>query len=113
MTLILKYKTDKDNVSILADTEIRENNAKKGQDERRLSEANKNERCLSEVLTVSDYKKVEKIILYLEKNKYITHQIAENLTEKSASTVRRYLKMLVGTGYVKVVGSTSNIRYMI
>lgn len=34
VTLILKYKTDKDNISILADTEIRENNAKKGQDER-------------------------------------------------------------------------------
>ena len=40
-------------------------------------------------------------------------QVAENLTEKSASTVRRYLKMLVETGYVKVDGSTSNIRYAI
>ena len=82
-----------------------------------MSEADKNERRLSEdlseVLTASDYKKVEKIILYLEENKYITPQVAENLTEKSASTVRRYLKMLVETGYVKVDGSTSNIRYAI
>lgn len=68
---------------------------------------------LSEVLKASDYKKVEKIILYLEENRYITPQIAEELTGKSASTVRRYLKMLVGTGYVKVDGSTSNIKYMI
>ena len=68
---------------------------------------------LSEVLTASDYKKVEKIISYLEENKYITPQMAENLTEKSASTVRRFLNLLVSTGYVKVDGSTSNIRYMI
>ena len=68
---------------------------------------------LSEVLTASDYKKVEKIILYLEENKSITPQIAEELTQKSAPTVRRYLKMLVGTGYVEVDGNTSNIRYMI
>lgn len=82
-----------------------------------MSEGNtKNEQekqKMSEVLTASDYKKVEKIISYLEENKYITPQMAENLTEKSASTVRRYLNLLVSTGYVKVDGSTSNIRYMI
>lgn len=117
VTLILKCKTDEDKGSISADTEMSEDAANKEQNEQRLSEADKNERRLSEdlseVLTASDYKKVEKIILYLEENKYITPQVAENLTEKSASTVRRYLKMLVETGYVKVDGSTSNIRYVI
>ncbi len=86
---------------------LSEEDEKQGKNERRLSED------LSEVLTASDYKKVEKIILYLEENKYITPQIVEELTGKLAPTVRRYLKILVGTGYVKVDGSTSNIRYMI
>lgn len=84
-----------------------EGNTKNEQEKQKMSED------LSEVLTASDYKKVEKIISYLEENKYITPQMAENLTEKSASTVRRYLNLLVSTGYVKVDGSTSNIRYMI
>lgn len=84
---------------------------KQGENERRLSEDLSED--LSEVLNADDYKKVEKIILYLEENRHITPQIAEKLTGKSAPTVRRYLKKLVGTGYVKVDGSTSNIKYMI
>ena len=102
--LILKYKTDEVGESIFLDAKMSEEDEK---NERRLSEA------LSEVMTASDYKKVEEIILYLEDNKYITPQLAEKLTGKSAPTVRRYLKMLVETGYVKVDGSTSNIRYVI
>ena len=98
--LILKYKTDEVGESIFLDAKMSE-------------EDEKNERRLSEVMTASDYKKVEEIILYLEDNKYITPQLAEKLTGKSAPTVRRYLKMLVETGYVKVDGSTSNIRYVI
>ena len=104
VTLILKYKTDEVGESIFLDAKMSEEDEK---NERRLSEA------LSEVMTASDYKKVEEIILYLEDNKYITPQLAEKLTGKSAPTVRRYLKMLVETGYVKVDGSTSNIRYVI
>ncbi|WP_342981503.1 ATP-binding protein [Ruminococcus sp. 2227st1_E6_2227SCRN_220401] len=103
VTLILKYKTDEVGESIFLDAKMSEDE----KNERRLSEA------LSEVMTASDYKKVEEIILYLEDNKYITPQLAEKLTGKSAPTVRRYLKMLVETGYVKVDGSTSNIRYVI
>lgn len=104
VTLILKYKTDEVGESIFLDAKMSEEDEK---NERRLSEA------LSEVMTASDYKKVEAIILYLEDNKYVTPQIAEKLTGKSAPTVRRYLKMLVETGYVKVDGSTSNIKYVI
>ena len=103
VTLILKYKTDEEDGVISVTAEMSEDNVANEQNERRLSE----------VLTASDYKRVEKIIRYLEENKFITPQIAEELTNKSASTVRRYLKMLVGTGYIEVDGSTSNIRYMI
>ena len=114
VTLILKYKTDEVGESIFLDAKMSEEDKK---NERRLSEDEKNERrlseALSEVMTASDYKKVEAIILYLEDNKYVTPQIAEKLTGKSAPTVRRYLKMLVETGYVKVDGSTSNIKYVI
>lgn len=117
VTLILKYKTKIYDKNISVDVEISEDKEQKEYNEQNLNEDCKNERSLSEVLsevlTVSEYKKVEKIILYLEENKFITPQIAENLTGKSASTVRRYLKLLVGTGYVKVDGSTSNIRYFI
>ncbi|MCM1160529.1 MAG: putative DNA binding domain-containing protein [Roseburia sp.] len=117
VTLVLKYKTEESGDTISSNIKMNEECIKEEQNERRLSEEEQNERRLSEdlseVLTVSEYKKVEKIISYLEANKYITPQIAEELTGKSAPTVRRYLKMLVGTGYVKVDGSTSNIRYMI
>ena len=121
VTLILNYKSGENEDRLFSETEMSEENVTKKQNERRLSEEDekqgKNERRLSEdlskVLTASDYKKVEKIILYLEENKYITPQIAEELTGKSASTVRRYLNTLVGTGYVKVDGRTSNIRYKI
>lgn len=121
VTLTLKYQADGSGDDVAVDTKMSEEEAKNEQNERRMSEEHakqeRNERRLSEdlseVLKASDYKKVEKIILYLEENRYITPQIAEELTGKSASTVRRYLKMLVGTGYVKVDGSTSNIKYMI
>lgn len=121
VTLILKYKSDELSENISSNTEKGKGNERRlsedEKNERRLSEDGKNERrlseALSEVLTISDYKKIENIVLYLEENKSITPQIAENLTGKSASTVRRYLKMLVETGCVKVDGSTSNIRYMI
>ena len=78
-----------------------------GENERSLSEV------LSEVLVANDYKKMKDVIIYLEENNSITPQVAEQITKKSASTARRYLKMLVDTGYVKVDGSTNNIRYTI
>ena len=48
--------------------------------------------ALSEVMTASDYKKVEAIILYLEDNKYVTPQIAEKLTGKISSDSKKILK---------------------
>ena len=84
--------------------------------ERSLSEAGaKNERSLSEVLSEvlkpADYHKLEKIIQYIEKNGKITPKEAESVSGRSTATVRRYLKMLVGTGYVEAEGSTNNSVY--
>uniref|UniRef100_UPI0040564EA5 ATP-binding protein n=1 Tax=Acetatifactor sp. TaxID=1872090 RepID=UPI0040564EA5 len=84
--------------------------------ERSLSEVGaQNERSLSEVLSEvlkkSDFDKVKKIILYIEEKGKITPKEAEEICGKSTATVRRYLKMLAQTGYIKAEGSTSNIVY--
>ena len=73
-----------------------------------MNEVHENERRLSE----DDYRKVKMIVSHLEKNRSITPKMAGSITGKSAATVRRYLKMLVETGYVRVEGYTSNIRYV-
>ena len=78
-----------------------------GKNERSLSEV------LSEVLKKSDYSKVDKIIFYMEKYREITPKEAERITGKSSATVRRYLKMLVGTGYVEGEGNTNNSIYRV
>lgn len=77
----------------------------------------KNERSLSEVLSevlkASDFYKLEKIIKIIEEKGEITPKEAEEVSGKSAATVRRYLKILVGTGYVEAEGSTNNSVYKI
>lgn len=47
----------------------------------------------------------------MEENGQITPKEVENIMKKSAATVRRYLKMLVETGYVDVSGDTNNVVY--
>lgn len=64
-----------------------------------------------EVLSKKDYDKVEKLIEYIEKEGEITPKEAENICDKSSATVRRYLKMLVETGYIEAQGSTNNLVY--
>lgn len=82
--------------------------------ERSLSEVNeKNERSLSEVLKASDFSKLEKLIKFIEEKGEITPKEAEAVSGKSAATVRRYLKILVGTGYVESEGNTNNSVYKI
>lgn len=86
--------------------------------ERSLSEVNeKNERSLSEVLSevlkASDFSKLEKLIKFIEEKSEITPKEAEAVSGKSAATVRRYLKILVGTGYVEAEGNTNNSVYKI
>jgi ATP-dependent DNA helicase RecG len=90
----------------------------KALNERNMSEvSNQNERSLSEVLSgvlkQSDFCKVEKIIKLIEEKGEITPKEAEAVSGKSAATVRRYLKMLVGTGYVQTEGNTNNSVYKV
>ena len=68
---------------------------------------------LTEVLPQKNYNKVLPIIEYLEKNGEISPKEAENITKKSAATVRRYLKILVDTEWVVAEGSTNNSKYRI
>ena len=75
--------------------------------ERSLSEV------LSEVLKKSDFEKAEKIIKYMEEKGEITPKEAERITGRSAATVRRYLNMLVGTGYIEAEGNTNNTVYKV
>ena len=66
---------------------------------------------MSEVLSKKDYDKLEVIINFIEEHREITPKEAENITKKSAATVRRYLKMLVDTGCIVAAGSTNNSKY--
>lgn len=79
--------------------------------------AQKNERSLSEVLSEvlskKDYQKLKVIIDFIDENGEISPKEAENITKKSAATVRRYLKMLVDTEWVVAEGSTNNSKYRI
>lgn len=79
--------------------------------------AQKNERSLSEVLsevlTKKDFDKVIPIIKYLEEKGCITPKEAENICDKSAATVRRYLGILTATGIVVAEGNTNNSIYRV
>ena len=75
--------------------------------------AQKNERSLSEVLsgvlTKKDYDRVSTIIDFIEEHGEITPKEAEEITKKSAATVRRYFKILIETKCVVAEGNTNNI----
>lgn len=75
--------------------------------------ARKKERSLSEVLIKKDFDKVIPIIKYLEEKGCITPKEAENIYDKSAATVRRYLGKLTATGIVVAEGNTNNIIYRV
>ncbi len=86
-------------------------------EERSLNEEWENKRSLSGVLSGvlkrSDFKKLENIIRCIEINGSITPKEAEEITGKSAATVRRYMKILVETGYIRAEGSTNKSVYKI
>ena len=103
-----EFETDADRTYMITTLKIHdefgfENFAQKN--ERSLSEV------LSEVLSKKDYDKLEVIINFIEEHGEITPKEAENITKKSAATVRRYLKMLVDTGCIVAAGSTNNSKY--
>ena len=68
---------------------------------------------MSEVLIKKDFDKVIPIIKYLEEKDYVTPKEAENICDKSAATVRRYLGILTDTGIVVTEGNTNNIIYRV
>lgn len=53
------------------------------------------------------------IIKLLEEHESITPSMAIEVCGKSAATVRRYLKILMDTGYVASEGSTNKVTYKI
>ena len=68
---------------------------------------------MSEDLKEREFSKLEKLINFIEEKGEITPKEAEAVSGKSAATARRYLKMLVGTGYVEAEGNTNNSVYKI
>ena len=101
-----EFETDEDRSYFITRLFIHEAFAK-DVNERSLSEV------LSEVLKASDFSKLEKIIKFIEEKGEITPKEAEAVSGKSSATVRRYLKTLVGTGYVESEGNTNNSVYKI
>ncbi len=75
------------------------------QNERSLSEV------LSEVLSENDYRKVKELIMQIDQKGILTPKEATVITGKSSATVRRYLKIMIDTGYVISEGSTNSIVY--
>ena len=68
---------------------------------------------MCEILAGKDYNKVRVLIDFIEEHGEITPKEAENITKKSAATVRRYLKMLVDTRCIVAEGSTNNTKYRV
>lgn len=68
---------------------------------------------MSEVLKANNFNKVIRIIEYLQDKGSITPKEAERLCGKSVATRRRYMKMLVETGYLEQEDNTNNIVYKV
>lgn len=107
-----EFETDTDRTYMITTIKIHEgfafvneNFAQK--DERSLSEV------LSEVLTQKEYNKVSAIVSFMEEHREITPKKAENITGKSAATVRRYFKLLTDTSYIVAEGNTTNLVYRV
>lgn len=68
---------------------------------------------LSEVLKKSELKNVQPIVEILQSEGKITPNEAIVACGKSATTIRRYFKILQKTGYVISEGSTNNVIYKV
>lgn len=99
-----KFETDADRTYMITTIRIHE-----GFEIENENFAQKNERNLSEVLRQKDYDKVRTIANFMEEHGEITPKEAENITRKSAATVRRYFRILVDTRYIVAEGSTNNL----
>ena len=92
---------------------IHEAFAKDGNEQNLNVVSEKNERSLSEVLSEVLIKKDFDKVIPLEEKGYITPKEAENVCDKSAATVRRYLGILTATGIVVAEGNTNNSIYRV
>ena len=99
-----EFETDADRTYMITTIRIHE-----GVETENENFAQKNERNLSEVLRQKDYDKVRTIANFMEEHGEIAPKEAENITRKSAATVRRYFKILVDTRYIVAEGSTNNL----
>ena len=79
----------------------------------RITSLKKMSEVLSEVLTKKDFDKVLPIINVLEEKGCVTPKEAENVCDRSAATVRRYLGILTETGIVTAEGNTNNSIYRV
>lgn len=68
---------------------------------------------MSEVLSKKEFVKVQDIIKYIEENGEITPEIARQISGKSVAATRRYMKLLMNTGYIKSQESTNNLFYIV
>lgn len=64
-------------------------------------------------LSPTEISKISPIIEYLQEKGYITPNRAQEITNKSSSTVRRYLKIMLDLGFIVVEGKTNNIVYKV
>jgi ATP-dependent DNA helicase RecG len=67
---------------------------------------------MAEVLSESEKNSMRAILEYIAINDSIDNAKARELTRKSATTIKRYLKRLCEIGVLKKTGSTSNTIYM-
>jgi ATP-dependent DNA helicase RecG len=71
----------------------------------------KNDRIMTESLTEKEEKTMAAILSYLQDNNTISNEIGRNLTEKSETTVKRYLGRLCEVGLLEQIGTTKNTIY--
>jgi len=106
-----EFETDDDRNYLETTIKIREGfeiaASSNQKNERSLSEV------LSEVLSKKNYEKVLPVIEYVKDKEMITPKEAEEIIGKLPVTARRYMKILVDTGFFESEGSTSNLIYVI
>lgn len=68
---------------------------------------------MKQVLKPKDFEKLVDVIRVLEVKREISVQEVMEITQKSRTTARRYMKTLVELGVVEAEGNTNNMTYRI
>lgn len=66
---------------------------------------------LVEDLTATEYQVLNTVMKYIDKNDFITTEIATKLVKKSSSTTRRYMAKSSELGILESIGSNKDKRY--